>query len=55
MLHTEVTQTYSIKVLDTTVTDDSAYVQGATETILPKIVYATYNIVSTDKGKIIIF
>lgn len=54
MLHTKVIQTYSIKVLDTTVTDDSVYVQGATRTILPRIVYATYNIVFTDRGTIII-
>lgn len=45
---------FSIKNLDYTVTEDSEYVQGATKTILPKLFYATYNVVSTDKGKIII-
>lgn len=45
---------FSIKNIDYTVTDVSEYVQEATKTILPKLFYATYNINSTDKGKIII-
>lgn len=53
MLNTKVTHFFSIKDLDYTVTEDSEYVQEATKTFLPKLFYATYNIVSTDKGKFI--
>lgn len=44
---------FSIKDLDYTVTENSEYVQEATKTILPKLFFATYTIVSTDKGKFI--
>lgn len=54
MLNTKVTHFFSIYDLEYTVTEDSEYVQEATKTILPKLFYATYNIVSTDKGRIII-
>lgn len=54
MLNTKVTHFFSIKDLEYTVTEDSEYVQEATKTILPELFYATYNIVSTYKGKIII-
>lgn len=53
MLNTKVPHFFSIKDLDYTVTEDSEYVQEATKTILPKLFYATYNIVSADKGKFI--
>lgn len=53
MLNTKVTHFFSIKDLDYTVTEDSEYVQEATKTFLPKLFYATYNIVSTDKGMFI--
>lgn len=53
MLNTKVPHFFSIKDLDYTVTGDYEYVQEATKTILPKLFFATYTIVSTDKGKFI--